>query len=123
MSHASLFLVLLVALRHVGVSEAEVSVGGALGAFAVARLLTALPITPGGLGIIELGLTAALVVAGGPKVPVVAAVLVFRALTYLLQIPFGAVTYLLWQHRRSWRRGGPEGVPLDSDGLPYGERP
>lgn len=108
LSHASLFLVLLVALRHVGISGDEVSGAEALGAFAVARLLTALPITPGGLGIIELGLTAALVVAGGPEVPVVAAVLVFRALTYLLQIPFGAVTYLLWQHRRSWRRGTPE---------------
>jgi putative heme transporter len=104
LSHASLFLVLLIALRHVGVSEQEVSWGEALGAFSVARLLTALPITPGGLGVIELGLTAALVLAGGQEVPVVAAVLVFRALTYLLQVPFGAITYLIWQHNRSWRR-------------------
>jgi uncharacterized membrane protein YbhN (UPF0104 family) len=108
LSHASLFLVLLVALRHVGVSELEVSWGEALGAFAIARLLTALPITPGGLGVIELGLTAALIVAGGPEVPVVAAVLVFRALTYLVQIPFGAATYLFWQHNRGWRKAAAE---------------
>jgi hypothetical protein len=82
-STAALFLVLLIALRHVGVSGGEVAWAEALGAFAIARLLTALPITPGGLGFIELGLTADLVVAGGPEVPVVAAVLVFRALTYL----------------------------------------
>ena len=103
MSQVSLFLVLLISLRHVGVSGEEVSWAEALGAFAIARLLTALPITPGGLGVIELGLTGALVVAGGPEVPVVAAVLIFRALTYLVQIPFGALTYLLWQHKRSWR--------------------
>lgn len=105
LSHASLFAVLLIALRHVGVPEAEVSWGEALGAFAVARLLTAFPVTPGGLGVIELGLVGALAVAGGDEVPVVAAVLVFRALTYLAQIPFGAITYLVWRHNTAWRRG------------------
>jgi uncharacterized membrane protein YbhN (UPF0104 family) len=64
-SHLALWLVLLLALRHVGVSEAEVGWVEVLGAFAFMRLLTALPITPGGLGVVELGLTAALVVAGG----------------------------------------------------------
>lgn len=110
LSHASLFLVLLISLRHVGVSTEEVSWAEALGAFAIARLLTALPITPGGLGVIELGLTGALVVAGGPEVPVVAAVLIFRALTYLVQIPVGAFTYLLWQHKRSWWSAQAEGT-------------
>ena len=110
MSHASLFLVLLISLRHVGVSAEEVSWAEALGAFAIARLLTAIPITPGGLGVIELGLTGALVVAGGPEVPVVAAVLIFRALTYLVQIPLGALTYLLWQHKRSWWTSEAEGT-------------
>jgi uncharacterized protein (TIRG00374 family) len=104
LSHVSLFIVLLIALRHVGVSDLEVGWGEALGAFALARLLTALPVTPGGLGVIELGLTAALVVAGGDEVPVVAAVLVFRALTYLVQIPFGAITYFVWRQNKSWRR-------------------
>jgi uncharacterized membrane protein YbhN (UPF0104 family) len=113
LSHVSLFLVLLVALRHVGVSEAEVSSAEAFGAFAIARLLTAVPITPGGLGFIELGLTAGLVVAGGSEVPVVAAVVVFRALTYLVQIPFGAITYLYWRHSLTWRRAEPVGVSSD----------
>jgi putative heme transporter len=103
-SHVSLFLVLLLALRHVGVSEAQVGWAEALGAFAFMRFLAALPITPGGLGIIELGLSAALAYAGGPRVEVVAAVLVFRALTYLIQIPFGAITYAYWQHSNRWKR-------------------
>ena len=102
-SHLSLFLVLLLALRHVGVSEAEVSWIEALAAFALVRLLSAFPLTPGGLGVVELGLAAALVLAGGGEAPVVAAVLVFRVLTLLLPIPIGAVTWWLWRRRRGIR--------------------
>lgn len=105
-SHVSLYVVLLVALRDVGVSEQDVSWAEVLGAFAFVRLLTALPITPGGVGVVELGLTAALVVAGGDQAEVVAAVLVFRGLTYLLPVPFGAFTYLLWRREGHPARGG-----------------
>ncbi|HET9555861.1 MAG TPA: YbhN family protein, partial [Actinomycetota bacterium] len=96
-SHLSLFLVLLLALRHVGVSESEVSWVEALAAFALVRLLSAFPVTPGGLGVVELGLAAALVLAGGQEAEVVAAVLVFRVLTFLLPIPIGAFTWWLWR--------------------------
>lgn len=101
--HFSLFLVLLLALRHVGVSEAEVSWIEALAVFAFVRLATAIPLSPGGLGIVELGLIAGLSAAGGVREQVAAAVLVFRALTYLVPIPFGLITYLLWR-RSSWKR-------------------
>lgn len=106
-SHLSLYLVLLVVLRHVGVGDDEVTWAEVLGAFAFVRLLSALPITPGGLGVVELGLTAALVVAGGDREAVVAGVLVYRALTYLVPIPLGALTYLVWRRRTSWRRPAP----------------
>jgi uncharacterized protein (TIRG00374 family) len=102
-SHLSLFLVLLLALRHVGVSEAEVSWVEALAAFALVRLLSAIPITPGGLGVVELGLAAALVLAGGDEAQVVAAVLVFRVLTFVLPIPIGALTWWLWRRRPGYR--------------------
>jgi len=118
LSHISLFTVLLIALRHVGVSEGEVGWVEALGVFAFVRFLSALPLTPGGLGVIELGLTAGLVVTGGPEARVVAAVLVFRALTYLIQIPFGGLTYLYWQHRYRRRSGSPGPIdesPLDDE--------
>ena len=100
-SHLSLFLVLLLALRHVGVSEHEVSWVEALAAFALVRLLSAFPITPGGIGVVELGLAAALVLAGGDNAQVVAAVLVFRLLTLVLPIPIGALTWWLWR-RSAW---------------------
>jgi putative heme transporter len=102
-SHLSLYLLLLVTLRNVGVSDAEVSWTEVLGAFSFVRLLSALPITPGGLGVVELGLTAALVGAGGNRGEVVAAVLLFRALTWLLPIPIGAATYLGWRASRAGR--------------------
>ena len=103
-SHVSLFLVLLLALRHVGVADSQVSWVEALAAFALVRLLAAVPITPGGLGVVELGLATALVLAGGDKAQVVAAVLVFRVLTFLLPIPIGALTYWLWRRAEGHRQ-------------------
>jgi putative heme transporter len=97
--HLSLFLVLLLTMRHIGVSASEVSLIEALAAFAFTRLVTAIPFTPGGLGVVELALTAALVTAGGDREQVVASVLVFRALTYLIPIGFGALTFLYWRRQ------------------------
>jgi uncharacterized membrane protein YbhN (UPF0104 family) len=103
-SHLSLFLVLLLALRFVGVTAEQVSLAEALAVFAFARLLTAIPFTPGGLGVIELALITGLSTAGGPRALVAAAVLVFRALTFVLPIPIGLGTYIFWRRNRSWRR-------------------
>ncbi len=109
-SHLSLFLVLLLALRFVGVDSDQVSWIQALAVFAFARLLTAVPFTPGGLGVVELALITGLAAAGGPRAEVAAAVLIFRALTYVLPIPLGLVTYIIWQRKRSWRRA-PNSAP------------
>ncbi len=108
LSHLALYFVLLLSLRDVGVSEAEVSALQVLAVFAFGRLLGALPITPGGLGVIELGYIGGLVAAGGDKPQVVAAVLLFRVLTYGIQIPLGAFTYLVWRARTGWREQAPD---------------
>lgn len=102
-SHLSLFTMLFMAIRHMGIPAADVSGPEALAAFAVVRLVTAVPITPGNLGIVEVGLAAALVVAGGEQSLVVAAVLIYRALSYLLQVPLGLVAYAIWRTKKSWR--------------------
>jgi uncharacterized membrane protein YbhN (UPF0104 family) len=102
--HLSLYLVLLVALRNIGVSEDEVGWAEVLAAFAFTRLVTAIPLTPGGLGVVELALTAGLVEAGGNREEVVAAVLVYRFLTYVLPIPLGVMSYIFWRRNSSWRR-------------------
>jgi len=104
LSHVTLYVVLLVTLRHVGVSNAVVTWQEVLAAFSFVRLLSAIPITPGGVGVVELGLTATLVAAGGGEAQVVAGVLVFRLLTFVLPIPVGAVSYFLWQHEVARRK-------------------
>ena len=103
LSHLALYFVLLLSLRHVGVSEHEVSALQVLAVFAFGRLISALPITPGGLGIVELGYIGGLVAAGGNHPQVVAAVLLFRALTYGIQIPLGGFTYMIWRAKKGWR--------------------
>jgi len=113
LSHLSLYAVLLATLRNVGVSQDEVSWVEVLAAFAFVRLLSAIPITPGGLGVIELGLIAALVTAGGDRPEVVAAVLVYRTLTYLLPIPVGVVCYGVWRRNKRWRKSPPAEPPLE----------
>jgi len=99
-THLSLWLVLLACLRAVGLSQEQASWQLSLAAFAFVRLLTVLPVTPGGLGITELGLAGILTTGAGHPVTarVVAAVLFFRALTYLLPVPLGAAAGLAWRH-------------------------
>jgi putative heme transporter len=99
-SHLSLYLVLLVCLWDVGVSNAEVNWAEVLAVFAFARLATAIPFTPGGAGVVEAVLITGLTAAGGDKPEVVAAVLVYRALTWGLPILVG-IFCLLWWRRQS----------------------
>jgi uncharacterized membrane protein YbhN (UPF0104 family) len=120
-SHLSLFAVLLISLRAVGVTADQVSWVEALVVFAFARLVTAIPVTPAGVGIVEVALMAGLSTAGGPRPQVAAAVLVFRALTYVLPIPLGVATYVFWRRNRSWRRAPgtaprPPGLELEPQG-------
>jgi putative heme transporter len=113
--HLSLYLVLVVSLREMGVSEEEVSAAQILVAFAFARLLTAIPLTPGGVGVIELALISAITSAGGDDAETVAAVLIYRLLTYVLPIVIGVVTYVVWRRNRSWRDSAP---PLPAELAP-----
>jgi uncharacterized membrane protein YbhN (UPF0104 family) len=99
LSHLSLFAMMLASLRVMGVGPTEVGWDEALAAFSFVRLVTALPITPGGIGLVEVGLTGALTLAGGGQAQIVAAVLVFRALSYGAQIPIGAISWLAWKTR------------------------
>jgi uncharacterized protein (TIRG00374 family) len=107
LSHASLYLVLVVSLRVMGVSDEDVGWAQVLAVFAFARLLSAIPLTPGGVGVVELALIEGLTRAGGDDPPVVAAVLLFRLLTYLLPIALGLGAYIYWRRNRSWLDSAP----------------
>lgn len=94
----SVFVVLAVAIRAVGIVGAEVTFAEAFAAWAGTRLLsTAFPVTPGGLGVVDIGLTTALTGFGGRTESVVAAVLVYRAVTWLPPIVLGSFCAIGWR--------------------------
>ncbi len=105
-SHLTLWLVLLACLRASGLGQGHVSWQGSLAAFAFVRLVSVLPLTPGGVGVVEAGLTGPLIVGLPPAAAarVAAAVLLYRAVTYLLPIPLGALAYLWWRRTHHDRR-------------------
>jgi putative heme transporter len=53
------------------------------------------PITPGGLGVVELSLTTTLIGFGGANAEVVAAVLVYRFLTMVPTLTLGLISALM----------------------------
>ena len=93
----SVYLVLLVSLRALDVPASEVSAVEAFAAWSLVRLLGTIPITPGGIGVIELGLTTALVAFGGNNAGVVAAVLVYRFLTMVPTLVYGLIAAATWR--------------------------
>lgn len=68
--------------------------------YAVERVLTIVVITPGGTGLVEVGVTALLIAFGGNPVATVASVLIYRAFTFGLEIPVGGLGVLYWLWRR-----------------------
>ena len=81
-------------------------------AFCAAQLLAQIPITPGGLGVVEAGLTGFLVVIGVPASAAAVATLAYRLVSYWLALPAGGVAYLV--HRRRIAAGhvsAPRPVP------------
>jgi len=99
----TVFLVLLACLRTIGISSTEVSVVEAFAAWALVRILGALPLTPAGLGFVELGLTGALVAFGAPNADAVAATLLYRFLTVTPTLVLGLAAAATW--RLHARRG------------------
>jgi uncharacterized membrane protein YbhN (UPF0104 family) len=97
----SVFVVFLVSLRALDVSASEVSGVEAFAAWSLVRLLGSLPITPGGLGVVEVGLTAALVGFGGANAEVVAAVLLYRFLTIVPTLLLGLLAGATWRRLKA----------------------
>ena len=73
---------------------------GLLVPYGIAAVLAALPITPAGLGVVEASLIPSLVGFSTPRGIAILGVLAWRAITFLLPIPIGGVSYLLLQRRR-----------------------
>jgi uncharacterized protein (TIRG00374 family) len=94
------FLALLAALAAVGGLPRP---SLALLAYTAASLLAMIPLTPGGLGLVEAGLTGTLALAGVRPAQAVLATLLYRLASYWLPILIGPVAYGLF--RRRYRTG------------------
>ena len=90
------FMTLLACIRATGVKPSPSLV---LLAYAVGGLLGLIPITPGGLGIVEAGLSGMLILAGIPAGEAVVAVLAYRIISYWLPALAGPVAYVLFRIR------------------------
>jgi uncharacterized membrane protein YbhN (UPF0104 family) len=93
------YLVLVVALRAIG---AEPRLSLVLLAYGAVSVLGMIPITPGGLGFVEAGLTATLTVAGVGAGDALLATLAYRLFSFWMPLPAGAVAYFVhgWRYRR-----------------------
>jgi putative heme transporter len=106
--HLTVFLVLLACLRAVGTTSAEVSVIEAFAAWSLVRILGALPLTPAGLGFVEVGLSGALVAFGSPNADAVAATLLYRFLTVAPTLALGLIAAATWRTHHPGELESPE---------------
>jgi uncharacterized protein (TIRG00374 family) len=102
--HLTVFLLLVACLRAVDVSGGEVSWIEAFAAWSLVRILGALPLTPGGVGIVELGLAGALVAFGASNADAVAATLLYRSLTVLPTLALGLLAAMTWKSHHPGER-------------------
>jgi uncharacterized protein (TIRG00374 family) len=117
----TVFVLLLVSLRALGVPSSQVTAVEAFAAWSLARLVGSIPITPGGIGVVELALTGTLVGFGGNNAGVVAAVLVFRFLTAVPTLLLGLASAFTF--RRSGRKPPAEAVEGAAQIHPVGTMP
>jgi uncharacterized protein (TIRG00374 family) len=93
----SYFTLVLLSARFVGITHAQVDAVEVFAAYVFMRLLQIVPITPGGLGVVQLGLAGALGSFGAPNSAAAAAALVYTALTWLPPIPVGVGAFFVWR--------------------------
>jgi uncharacterized protein (TIRG00374 family) len=100
------YLTLVFALAAVG---AHPNAALVLVAYSAASLLRQLPITPGGLGVVEAGLTGALALIGVNGGQAVLATLAYRVFNYWLYLPAGLVAGALYRRAIRSSQAAPSG--------------
>ena len=65
--------------------------------YAVAQALALIPLTPGGLGFVESGMTTLLVLVGVTADQAVVGTLLYRLIAFWLPIPLGALAWAGWR--------------------------
>lgn len=88
-----LFVLLDLCLRALGSPQ---SVATVVAVVCLERLLTAVPLTPGSVGVAELGVAGSLVLAGVDPVVAAGVAVLYRLYTFGLEIPVGLVVASAW---------------------------
>ena len=88
-------------------------------AFCAAQVLAQIPLTPGGLGFVEAGLSATLTLAGVGAGTAVVATFAYRLFAYWLQLPLGLVGLALQRRPAAAARAGKS--PPRGDDMRAGE--
>ncbi len=80
-------------------------------AYVVAQALAIIPITPGGVGFVDAGLTTLLVLVGVPAQTALIGTLLYRLFSFWLPIPIGVLARAGWRLQRpqGWRSGATVG--------------
>ncbi len=68
-------------------------------AYVAGALLAMIPVTPGGLGFVEAGLSGMLVLAGVSGQQALVGTLAYRLVSFWLPLPIGGIAYLLFRRR------------------------
>ena len=76
-------------------------------AYVTAQVLSTISITPGGIGFVEAGLAAMLVLAGVPHGSAALATLAYRFASFWLPLPAGGLAYWSWRTASVRRRPRP----------------
>ncbi|MEA2461676.1 MAG: putative heme transporter, partial [Actinomycetota bacterium] len=84
----------------------RVGLDGLIVAYGLANVLAAVPITPGGLGVVEAVLTSSLVGFGAPRGVAILGVITYRLLNFWLPIPLGGIASVSLRFRPGEPRRG-----------------
>jgi uncharacterized membrane protein YbhN (UPF0104 family) len=111
-NHVAMASLYTASVYAVGITPANIPVPWVILSFSLGRFLVMIPVSPGGLGLVDLGWIGLLTLGWqttNPSMPVnteaiAAGVLLFRGLTLFPPIVVGMVTWLFWRVNRSWRR-------------------
>ncbi len=103
------YLTLIAALYAIGATPRPSLV---LLAFCAAQVLGTMPLTPGGLGFVEAGLTGTLALAGVGGGAAVVATLAYRLVSFWLPIPAGAVAAIVHRRRYGMEEVEPPPTPV-----------
>lgn len=110
-NHMAMASLYTASIYAVGVTTEDIPIPWVVLSFALGRFLVMIPVSPGGLGLVDLGWIGLLTLGwqtANPGEPVdtdliAAGVLLFRALSLFPPIPIGRGTWIFWRANRSWR--------------------